>query len=158
VLVYPQEKKPGKAEKKAARSAKKELKAKMKPKEKKPGGLKTFLAMLEGFKVMLSRFRRKLLIKELTIHYIAGSEDPAKAAMAFGSAYAVFGAILPVLENNFRIRKRDLRASADFESKQPEIYAVASFSLAIWEAFFIVFAMVPTLVKMLVRQLLVNPG
>jgi len=125
----------------------KPVKPKKKPKkEKKPGGLKAFLDMLPGIKRALGRLKRRLLIKNLTIHFTAAGDDPAKTAMSFGAANAVFGAIVPILENSFRIKNRDFRAAADFDSTQPGIYVSAAVSLAVWEAVYIVFALLPALI------------
>jgi len=144
--AYPRFEKPEKARKKAARRAKKVKKEKKKPEKKRPGGLEGFLEILRVAKTMLGRLRRRLLIKHLTIHFTAASEDPSKTALMFGGANAVIGAIMPALEHNFRIRRRDLRTSADFNASAPGIYVYAAISLAVWEAAYIAAALLPLLV------------
>lgn len=141
-----------KAKKKADKKTRKEEKSRKKkkeeePEEKKAGGFEYFLVILSSAKTTLGRLRRRLLIKRLTIRFIAGNEDAAKAAMAFGAASAVAGVIVPVLEKNFRIRRRDFRTSADFCAVKPKIYINAAISLAVWEALYIVFALLPILTK-----------
>ena len=126
---------------------KKKPKKKKKPKDKgsilKPGSLRDFMDMLKAIKVALGRLKRKLLIKNLTLHYTSASDDPAKTALRFGAANAVFGAIVPVLEKHFRIKKRDLRASADFNSQEQGIYVRLNISIAVWEIVYVLLALLP---------------
>ena len=141
--AYPREKKPEDAEKKAL----KEKKAKKKPEEKKPGGLKTFRDMMPAIKKSLGRLKRRMLVKNLTIRYIAAGEDAAKTALSYGAANAVFSAVAALLDDNFRIKNRDFQAFADFQATEQRIYIEASLSLAVWEAVYITFAFVPVLLK-----------
>ena len=146
ILLYPRKEKPGAAEKKALRKARKAEKTgeiKEKPKTKMPGGLQTYLDMLPPVKDMLGRIRRRLLIKKLTIHYTAAGSDAATTALTFGGANAVFGALAPLLENSFRVKRRDFRAAADFTGTEQKIYLHAAISIAVWELFYVVFALYP---------------
>jgi len=136
-------------------------KDKKKPKKKKPkkakkdtnfkdmlpGSLSGFLDILKtlgrSVRNTLSRFKRRLLIKQLTLYYTSAGEDPANTAMIYGAANAVFGTTIPVLERNFRIKRYDLRAFADFTAKEQGIYAKIAVSIAVWEVFYIVFALFP---------------
>ena len=163
VKIYPRaakddkamEKAKRKAEKKARRkAAKKALKKEKAPKiseedqkEKKAGGFDYFKVILSSSGKALGRLRRRLLVKKLTIRFISGNGDPSKAALAFGAANAAFGVITPMLEKSFRIRRRDFSASADFCSAKPKIYVNAAFSLAVWEVFYLAFALLPLLTK-----------
>jgi len=143
--VFPREVSPKKeAKQKLKKAAKKEKAAlkkalkKQKPKdEKKPGGLKMFFEVLPSVKTALGRIRRRLLIKRLTIHYTAGGEDPATAALTYGAANAAFNTVVPLLEKAFRIKRKDLRASFDFDAPEPLIYVNVAISLAVWEAIYI---------------------
>ena len=64
---------------------------------------------------MLGDLRRKLRVNELTLYVrIGGSDDPAKAAMGYGRAWAAIGAITPSLERLFVIKKRDIRPALDY--------------------------------------------
>ena len=130
---------------------KKKKKPKKKPKEKKktdlkalkPGSLSEFMDTLRAVKKTLDRLRRRLLIKKLIIYYTSAGEDPANTAIMFGAANAVFGAIIPVLERSFRIRRRDLRAMVDFNAKEQGIYANVSISIAVWEVIYVLAALLP---------------
>jgi len=119
-----------------------------KPGKRGPGSLSGFFDMLRAVKKALGRLRRKLLIKQLTLHYTSASDDPSRTALQFGAANAVFGAIIPVLERNFKIRRRDLRAAADFNVKENGIYAKIVVSIAVWEVIYIIFALFPIITAM----------
>jgi len=136
------------AKKAIKKVAKKEAKKKRKREApKKPGTAKQFLEMLPSVKTVLSRLRRRLLIKKLTIHYTAAGDDPYNTAMLFGAANVVFETVVPMLEKSFRIRRRDLRADVNFELDAPVIYAKAVISLAVWEAIYIVLPIAKGLAK-----------
>jgi len=150
IKVYPteqdEEKEERKRKKKAEKKALKQAKKKDKPVKKKPGmGVRDFLDMIPYLGNMLSRIKRRLLISELTIHFTAAGEDAAKIAMTYGMANAVIGELTPILENNFRIRRRDIQFNTDFISQEQTLYVNAAISLAVWEALYIVFALFPVL-------------
>ena len=145
--IFPIKEKKRAAPGKKKRKEKKRKQKPKKPREKKPGALQSFKEMLPAIKKILGRIRKRLLINNLTIHYIAaGADDPAKAAMTFGRINAAIGIIMPVLDKAFRIRRRDLRANADFDAKEPLIYIKAALSLAVWEALYISAAILPILI------------
>ena len=140
ITLYPKEEKAEKKEK--------EKKPKKKEEKPQPGVFSQLKSMLPDIKKALSRLKRKLLIKELTIYYLsAGATDPAQAALTFGGISAGYGLIIPILENNFRIKKRDLRANVDFDAEEPYIYVKAKLSLAVWEAVYIGFGLVMSMAK-----------
>jgi len=109
----------------------------------KPGSLSDFMTVFKSVKDMLGRLKRRLLIRYLILYYVSAGDDPANTAIKFGASHAVFNTIVPALERNFRIKRCDLRAAADFIGKEQKIYAKAAVSLAVWEAFYIVFALFP---------------
>lgn len=102
---------------------------------------------LPAVNTLLGRLKRKLLIKELTVYFMAAGEDPAAAALWFGGANIGYGLLVPLLENNFRVKKRDLRTSVSFEHSEPYIYVCARLSLAVWEAVYVAFALVKSMLR-----------
>jgi len=144
--AYPRPENPAKAEKKALRKARRRKKPLKEP-EKKPGGLKLFFEVLPSIKKTLTRLRHQLLIKELTIHYLAAGEDAANTALSFGAANAVFAIITPMLDACFRVKSRDLRAGADFLAQKQELYINVAASIAVWEAVYVFIAIIPALLK-----------
>ncbi len=113
----------------------------------KAGRLASLKNQLPSINKALARLRRKLRINELTIHYLAAGPNPAAAALYFGGVSAGYGILLPLLENNFNIKKRDLRTAVDFEASEPYIYLRSKITLAVWEAVYVGFGLVKNMVK-----------
>ncbi len=132
---------------KTRKESRKEKKEKTREGVVKAGRLESLRNQLPSLKKAFSRFKRKLLIKELTIYYMAAGSDPAATALYFGAASAGYGMILPLLENNFNIKKRDLRATVNFEVTEPYIYVKARLSLAVWEVFYVAFGLIINIIK-----------
>ena len=143
IKIYPAEKKKKKKKPKEKKKKKKEAEEE----KKKPGLLTELKSYWPAIKKTLLRLKRKLLIKELTIYYLAAGPDPAQAALSFGGISAAFGIITAVFENNFRIKKRDLRTAVDFEAEEPYIYIKVKLSLAVWEAVYVVSNLLTTMAK-----------
>ena len=85
-----------------------------------------------GFKV-LGKALKKIRIDKISADVTIASEDAFKTAMLFGSAAAGVGIIIPPIENNFNIRKKDIRVNADFEEKEILVSFDAKVSIAIWQ-------------------------
>jgi len=145
--VYPRKPKPKREKKPKEKKAHKVKEKKEEPVTEKPGTLETVRGVLADAVKTLGRLRRRLLISNLRIWYIAAGDDPSKTAISFGRACAAYGGLLPILENNFRIKHRDLRASVDFDLEEPGVYVYAVISLAVWEAVYIVASMIPLILK-----------
>ena len=108
---------------------KKKTPAKAEPQEKKPnpllsGGVDGLMQLLDLAFDTLGDLRRKLRVNELTLYVlIGGADDPAKAAMGYGRAWAAIGAITPSLERLFVIKKRDIRPALDYTISNTQIDA-----------------------------------
>lgn len=112
-----QQKKPEKAPEKAASQEKK-------PNPILSGGVDEILQLLDIALDTLGDLRRKLCVNELTLYVrIGGSDDPAKAAMGYGRAWAAIGAITPSLERLFVIKKRDIRPALDYTISNTQVDA-----------------------------------
>lgn len=112
-----QQKKPEKAPEKAASQEKK-------PNPILSGGVDGILQLLDIVLDTLGALRRKLRVNELTLYvHIGGSDDPAKAAMGYGRAWAAIGAITPSLERLFVIKKRDIRPALDYTISNTQVDA-----------------------------------
>ena len=85
----------------------------------------------------LGKLRRKLAIDLLVLHFTAASEDAAKAALMYGRANAVLGAVFPVMDTALRIRDRDIETAVDFTATAPVVYFRIAAELQIWEIFYI---------------------
>lgn len=110
-------KKPEKAPEKAASQEKK-------PNPILSGGVDEILQLLDIVLDTLGDLRRKLRVNELTLYVrIGGSDDPAKAAMGYGRAWAAIGAITPSLERLFVIKKRDIQPALDYTISNTQVDA-----------------------------------
>lgn len=99
-------------------------------KKKQPlgGKLPMFRELIAMVLEAQAAVRNKLRIRELTLHLTVGGQgdDPAKAAMLYGSAWAALGNLLPLLHRAFRIQQQDIDAAVDFNSAETTIYAKAT--------------------------------
>ena len=112
-------------------------------KEMLPGSFSEFRDAIRAVLNALSRLKRRLLIKQLTLHYTSAGEDPANTALQFGAANATIGFLIPEIKKNFRVKRLDLRTWFDFTSAEQKIYAKIIISIAVWEVFYILFALMP---------------
>lgn len=88
------------------------------------GGVDEILQLLDIVLDTLGDLRRKLRVNELTLYVrIGGSDDPAKAAMGYGRAWAAIGAITPSLERLFVIKKRDIQPALDYTISNTQVDA-----------------------------------
>lgn len=120
-------------------------------KKKFPITLELITSILSAVADLLGRFRRKLSIDKLTLHYTVASADPYSAAMTFGYASMAVNALVPVLDRTFKIKDRDIGAAVDFNSKENIIFADVQLTLAIWEIIYIALAVVPA-IKAVLRE------
>lgn len=146
-----------------AKKPKKEKPEKKREKPEAPAGekpgpkiritLELVTSVLRAVGELLGRLRRKLRVDKLVIRYTVASDDPSGAAMTFGYASAGIGALMPVLENIFDVRERDVGVAVSFDTDRPEIFVDAQLTLAIWEILYIALAVWPP-VKALIGQLI----
>ena len=129
VTIYPRVKKKPKKEKEEKKEKKEEEEVKAVPKGGSVAMLRAGLSMVGP---MLERVKRRLVIRELCLHYTAATDDAAMTAFAYGGAHAAVSAILPRLRYHFRVKKEDIRISVNFESQEDEIFVRLKLSISIW--------------------------
>ena len=121
ITVYSTEKKSKRAlkkEKKAAK-AKKRGKAEVE-KPKRDFGLGSFSDNFAFIRRSISRLSKASRIDNLHIRFVAASkDDPAKAAIMYGRAWAVEGIIYGLLENNIGVRNKDITVELDYTADKP---------------------------------------
>ena len=121
--------KPKKKKKKPAKQPPAVKPAEKKPAEKKQnpllsGGVDGLLQLLGFAFDTLGDLRRKLRVNELTLHVtVPGGDDPAKAAMNYGRAWAAIGALTPAVERLFVIKKRDIQPELNYNETQMKVDA-----------------------------------
>lgn len=131
IRVYPV--KPRKVPKKPKKTEVRLEKREKKPaiREKTAFTKEEILAMAHGAAELAGYVKRRLTITDLRVCVRFGGEDAAKAAVNYGRAWALIGAVTPILENSFRILRRDLRAEYDFQEKTMEFQAAISLRIRV---------------------------
>ena len=138
---------PGKKDEKGEKKEKKGKKPKKKKpkkeeekpeqKEKKRGGditkyLKFVSPALDAAKGAL----RSIFVKMAEVRFTAAKEDdPAGAAMLYGSAWSVAGAVIPQLEKSPNVKKYRFRIDVDFEGTKPLLYLYLLLRAPLWRFF-----------------------
>ncbi|MCD8126313.1 MAG: hypothetical protein LUD82_02210 [Clostridiales bacterium] len=130
------EKKKKAEEKRKAKAKKKAQKKKKQPEEdkkpKKGGSLQLILKMIPAALETLGDLKNVLRFDELYVHYtIAGQPDPAGAARQYGMICAGGGAVTALLENNLRIRRREVSAWVDFTTTEALVYVRLTITLSV---------------------------
>ena len=64
-----------------------------------------FMELLPTVSEAAGALKRRIRIDHLNLTVIWGAEDAASAAIGYGRAYAALGMIVPLLENNFKVKK-----------------------------------------------------
>ena len=82
----------------------------------------------------LGNLRRKLRVEVLVLHAVIGGPDPAKAAMLYGSSWAMIGALTPKLDQLFVIKKRDIQPILDYNEKEMKLDAHLALTITIGRA------------------------
>ena len=121
--------KPKKKKKKPAKQPPAVKPAEKKPAEKKQnpllsGGVDGLMQLLTLALDTLGDLRRKLRVNALMLHVtVPGGDDPAKAAMNYGRAWAAIGALTPAMERLFVIKKRDIQPELNYNETQMKVDA-----------------------------------
>ncbi len=100
---------------------------------KKDGGeLSQFRPLLEALVNLLADLRRKIRVKNMDLDLILGGEDPCSLALNYGKAWAAVGNIIPVLEQIFTIRKRNVQVHCDFMSQSTKVFLRLHMTIALF--------------------------
>ena len=99
--------------------------------EKSGGRAELFLNLLPLVLDVVKRFKRKLRVDTLTVELTVAAPDPADAAMQYGQANALMGALWQPLTQAFHVIDGNGRVRVDFTVREPELYLLASLSLTV---------------------------
>lgn len=122
IKLYPSEDKDGKRKKKKEKTAAKDGAA-----AGQLGQLREFLSILSDIS---EKVKKRFAVDDLILYYGAADEDAAKAAMKFGYANVLAGAVLPILDNSFKVRNKDIKTAVSFTERESYIYFKLRLSLA----------------------------
>ena len=131
IFLLPQKKKGEKPKEKPAKAPKTSQKAAPKEEKKEGGSLRDFLPLLDVAKGLLSSFFRKIRIRRLEVKLTLAGDDPCDLAVNYGKTWAATGSIIPILEELFVIKKRDVQINCDFTAQETKIYAAADITILI---------------------------
>ena len=92
-------------------------------KKKKGGSFLDFLPLLQVALDLLDDLRWKLRLNKLELKLIMAGDDPADLGMNYGKAWAAVGNLVPMLERNFVIKKKDIEVECDFTASETKVIA-----------------------------------
>lgn len=95
------------------------------------GTVGRFMDLLPVVAEAAGALKRRIRIDRLKLSVIWGAEDPASAAIGYGRANALLGIVWPLVDNNFNVKKCDLRADVDYGKTAPEITAEAAITITV---------------------------
>ena len=88
----------------------------------------------------------------LKLQILVGGKDAEACAMTYGRICAVVGCVLPVVENTFGIRKRQIDVHCCFDRENLDISAEAAITIRIYEIFALAFALLGLGLKLLLAE------
>ena len=135
IQVFPLKKKK-KAPKKKASTPKKankqpELDQQKKITEKVGGALDYVQNLMPVALDAVKHLYSKIQMDKLELELIVGSEDPADAAMLYGQASSVLGALWYSITQMFHVQDGNARVRVDFEAKSMTVYGLATLTIKI---------------------------
>ena len=75
--------------------------------------------------------KRRIRIDDVDLTLIWGGSDPASIAIGYGRANAALGALWPLVENNFKVKRRSLDIRMDYGRTEPAVEVTAAFTLTL---------------------------
>ncbi len=151
VFSLPKEEKP-KKKKKKDRKPKEEKEKHKKEHRKKKLTVKDILAIAKMGLRALGRFFRHLSVDLVRLHLVFGGDDPYSSAMNYGYLSAGLGAVTPLAERAFRIKKRDIELGVDFDRPDLGYDVRLILTIQIWEILGIAFAFLFAFLKYKLKQ------
>ena len=103
---------------------------------------------------ILRQVKRRLVIRELTLHYTVALEDAAMTAYVYGAAHAALHNILPRLRYHFRVKQEDIQVHASFQETADLVFVRAQLDITVWSALCLgIFSLVKVLQSGLLKGL-----
>ena len=103
----------------------------VKEKKQQGGSLTDFFPLIKVALDLLSDFRRKLRLDNLYLRLILASSDPCDLAVNYGKTWAAVGNLIPVLEQIFVIKKRDVEVLCDFTASETKVIAALDITITL---------------------------
>lgn len=90
-----------------------------------------FWAELKTTLELIWALRPKLCLKRLELKLHLAGEDPCAVALQYGGAWAAIGGLLPLLEEAFIVKKRDLDVDCRFDGGSTTLDAKLDFTIGL---------------------------
>lgn len=110
-----------------------EKKKEAKQKEKKPGSIKALTSAIKPAFKTLGKLTRMFCVRKLVAKLTLASDNAFSTAMMYGGTAAGISSIFPFIDNNIKIKKKNIYVTADFESSETVVYLFADISILIWQ-------------------------
>jgi len=124
----------GEKEKKKARK-KKDKPKEAEPHEKEKGGtMRKLRAGLSIIEPVWTQVRRRLVISEISLCYTASMSDAAMTALAYGGAHMAVSQIMPVIRQQFQVKREDVQIRACFAEVEDVVFLRVKVSISVWGA------------------------
>ena len=121
--IYPKKKDDRAGKKKESKKAAGASGRARKEQKKKGGRFKEFMPYVQMGLDLLNDLRRKIKVKRLELKLILAGDDPCDLGIAYGSAWAAVGNLIPLLEQCFVIKKRNIDVGCDFTADETLVTA-----------------------------------
>ena len=102
------------------------------------GDIKEFLPLAQTIWSLLGDLRRKIYITKLKMVLTIGDPDPYDLSVKYGYGWAALGNVLPVMEQIFTIRKRDLQIIPDYTADKITVYAAGDVRISLWRLLYLI--------------------
>jgi len=87
----------------------------------------------------------------LRLEIVVGAADAEACAMKYGKICAITGAVLPVVENTFTVKKRKIDVACMFDRESMEISGETAITVRVYEIFALAFALLGLGLKILLQ-------
>lgn len=122
--IYPRKKKADRADKKKKKKKPAGDAGQAKDGQQRKGGrYKEFMPYVRMGLDLLNDLRRKVCVRRLDLKLVLAGEDPCDLGIAYGSAWAAVGSLIPLLEECFVIKKRSIDVGCDFTADETLVTA-----------------------------------
>lgn len=82
--------------------------------KKKGGKLSDFMPLVDIAIHFLGSLRKKIRVRRLEFDLVLAADDPCDLAINYGKAWAAVGNLMPLFEQIFVIKKRNVQVQCDF--------------------------------------------
>lgn len=148
--IYPSERKEKKTDKKPKEKTKKQSDKGII--EKLGFEKEDWLEVIGVILKVLAKFNHSITINEFKFHYAVKDSDPYDAVMKYNTINAIAGSLIPFMENNFRIKERDIYIDLALNEQaiKPDIRLVLT--IRVMQIFRLVFMTLGSTVRIYVKR------